>query len=372
MAMDDSGPLDEVLAALLGRHRAVLTPPPHALIRSDQLVLRTADVPAALRRWMGAAVPVVPGLWRVPVVPATGADVLSLLGDGGDRVAPVHLLQAAPRLRGGPADMPEPLETALPDPPAPASGARRVVVAVLDTGVAPHRWFRGRAWFEDLPDDRLEVLDADHDARLDVLAGHGTFVAGILAQHAPGAELQIVRLLGSDGVCDELDLVVALHRLPPVDLVNLSLGCHTWDDHPSAALAEVVSSLDAPVVAAAGNDATDRPFWPAALPSVVAVGALDAAGEGPARFTNRGDWVDACAIGEHVASSFVDLAGAADSFARWSGTSFATPVVVAAIARELAAGSGSAREAANALLARGRKHDGLGAVVRTASDRSTL
>lgn len=341
----------------------MVTPAPETLIRADRLVLRGPDVPAPLRPWVGPAVSVAPDLFGLPLLTGVGADVLSLLGDGGDRVAPVHLMHAAPRLRGGPADAPEPLGTALPDPPAPASGARRVVVAVLDTGVAPHRWFRGRPWFENLTDSSREVLDANHDARLDVLSGHGTFVVGVLAQHAPDAELAVVRLLGSDGVCDELDLVAALHRLPPVDLVNLSLGCHTWDDSPSIALAEAVDSLDALVVAAAGNDATERPFWPAALPSVVAVGALDAAGRQAAPFTNRGDWVDACAVGEHVASAFVDLAGGTEAFARWSGTSFAAPVVVGAIARSLAAGKGSAREVAHGMLAAGRRHDGLGTVI---------
>lgn len=328
-------------------------------------MLRAPDVPAALRRWLGPAVAIVPGLWRVPLVPGAGTDVLSLVGEAGGEVAPVHLLQAAPRLRGGPADSPRPTIAPLPDPPAPSAAGRRTTVAVMDTGVAPHRWFRGRPWFENLTEDRLEVLDADHDDRLDVLAGHGTFVAGVLAQHAPDAELEIVRLLGSDGVCDELDLVAALHRLPPVDLVNLSLGCHTWDDQPSAALSDAIDSLDALVVAAAGNDATERPFWPAALPSVLAVGALDGTGREVAPFTNRGDWVDACAIGEHVASSFVDLAGGTDAFARWSGTSFATPVVAAAIARALATGPGSAREAADALLSKGHRHDGLGVVIPT-------
>ncbi|MGQ0467678.1 MAG: S8 family peptidase [Sporichthyaceae bacterium] len=336
--MANSGPMDEVLAALLGRHRVLLTPPPHALIRGDRLMLQGADVPRSLRSWAGPAVPAAPGLFRLPLLPGTGADVLSLVADGSGRVLPVHLMQATPRLRGGPADAPEPLSTPLPDPPAPTAVGRAVTVAVLDTGVARHRWFRGRAWFENLAPDRREVLDADRDARLDVLAGHGTFVAGLLAQHAPNAELEVVRLLGSDGVCDELELIAALHRLPPVDLVNLSLGCHTWNDQPSAPLAETVESLDALVVAAAGNDATDRPFWPAALASVVAVGALDASGQAPASFSNHGSWVDRWAVGEHVSSCFVDLAGGTEAFARWSGTSFATPLVVAALARALANG----------------------------------
>lgn len=369
--MDAPGPLGEILALLLARHRAVLTPAPHALIRADQVMLHgTRKIPASLTRWVGRAVPVTPDLYRLPLLGGSGATVLSVLGDAGDAaVAPVHLMQAAPRFRGGPATDPVALSDPPPAPPAPRPSARPVTVAILDTGIAQHPWFDDRPWFTELTKDRFEVLDADRDDRLDVLAGHGTFVAGILAQQAPDARLEIVRLLGSDGVCDEIDLVAALGRLPPVDVVNLSLGCHTWDDKASVALADAVDGLgaDTVVVAAAGNEAMTRPFWPAALPSVVGVGALNAAGTAAAEFSNRGEWVDACAVGEDVCGAFVDLDtdAATAIFARWSGTSFAAPAVASAIARSMAEQGSSVRAAAETVL-RGsgaRRVPGLGMAV---------
>jgi subtilisin family serine protease len=335
--------LPDVLQLLLARHRAVLTPPPHALIRADQVMLHGDALPAALGRWVGDRVPGAGNVSRLPLLP--GVDVLDLLTDlpSDTAVAPVHLMQAAPRFRGGPAGAAETLDVALPAPPSTGSG-RPVTVAVLDTGIARHPWFTDRPWFAEVRGDQFEVLDADHDERLDTLAGHGTFVAGIVLQHAPDARIVVVRLLGSDGVCDEVDLITALHRLPPVDIVNLSLGCHTWDDRPSVALTAAVDALGSAitVVAAAGNDGESRPFWPAALPSVVAVGALNADGTAPAEFSNRGDWVDTAAIGADVRGPFVSLTddGAA-AFARWSGTSFAAPAVSGAIARALARGEPS-------------------------------
>ena len=360
--MDLPGPLEDIVALLLARHRAVLTPPPQALIRADQLMLQgDGTVPALVRRWVGDPVPVVPGLARLPLSAGTGTDVLSLLADlgSGGAVAPVHLVQAAPRFRGGPATPPQQLSTPLPDPPAPDADARPVTIAVLDTGITRHPWFTDRPWFADLTSNQFEVLDADHDARLDVLAGHGTFVAGIVAQQAPDARIAVVRLLGSDGVCDEVDLIVALHRLPPVDVVNLSLGCYTYDDRASAALTAAVERFgsDTTLVAAAGNDADCRPFWPAALPGVVAVAALDSAGTGPAAFTNRGDWVDACAVGEDVCGAFVSLADPEHaSFARWSGTSFAAPAVSAAIARTMGEAGARGHDAAATVLAEQDTH----------------
>ncbi|HUF99832.1 MAG TPA: hypothetical protein VMM60_17020, partial [Ilumatobacter sp.] len=61
----------------------------------------------------------------------------------------------------------------------------------------------------------------------------------------------------------------------------------------------------------------------------------------PAAFTNYGPWVDACAPGVGIVSTFFDLGDQArldggdfDGWAIWSGTSFAAPVVAASIAWE--------------------------------------
>ena len=60
-------------------------------------------------------------------------------------------------------------------------------------------------------------------------------------------------------------------------------------------------------VAAAGNQGTCRPFFPAALPEVIGVGAVSAAGR--TWFSNFGGWVDACAPGVDVISTFFRLRG---------------------------------------------------------------
>ena len=109
-------------------------------------------------------------------------------------------------------------------------------------------------------------------------------------------------------------------------------------------------------MASAGNDATCRPTYPAALRGVVGVGAIGP--YGPAPFTNYGPWVRACAPGVDIVSWFFTEydgsetapAGLPDpdrfrSWARWSGTSFAAPMVVAALAREMATYDVSAADA---------------------------
>ena len=131
------------------------------------------------------------------------------------------------------------------------------------------------------------------------------------------------------------------------DVIVMSLGCYTLDDEPPP-LDQYLRELIRPdtlVVAAAGNAGSPRPQWPAALPNVVAVGAL--ASDGRAWFSNYGGWVDACAPGVDVRSTFFgtddspvadkiddDLVNEFRGWAAWSGTSFTAPKVAAVIADE--------------------------------------
>ncbi|WP_260615393.1 S8 family serine peptidase [Microbispora sp. KK1-11] len=145
-------------------------------------------------------------------------------------------------------------------------------------------------------------------------------------------------------------------------LENTTFGGHTFDDAPPLGLAEALTGFPA-VVACAGNTASSRPFWPAALPGVVAVGALD--GDARAGFSAYGPWVDVWAPGVGLVSSFLDY-GDFHGYAAWSGTSFAAAVVTGALARlcrEVPPG-----RAVRRLLDGGRRVANLGVVV-TSGDR---
>ena len=89
-------------------------------------------------------------------------------------------------------------------------------------------------------------------------------------------------------------------------------------------------------MAAAGNEGSCVEQYPAALASVIGVAGLGPTG--PAEWSNYGPWVDACAPGTDIVSSFFakfdgDLpringidSDDFDQWATWSGTSFAAPV----------------------------------------------
>ncbi len=249
--------------------------------------------------------------------------------------------------------------------PAPSGGqyqpasapAGRAKVAIIDTGIAAEP--RADGWLRDIPrDGNVDPLDSlplpAGDGYLDFDAGHGTFVAGIVQHVAPDAEIKVYRAIGSDGIAPEIQ--VACEMIQAVkdgaQILNLSLGCQTQDNVPPIAIRaalDVISELEREqdrevlIVAAAGNYADTTPCWPAAFRRVVSVAAL-ASDMQPAQWSTRGFWVTCSTIGQGLHSTFVEgrespLADQVphdfgpDSWAIWSGTSFAAPQLTGALAR---------------------------------------
>jgi hypothetical protein len=244
--------------------------------------------------------------------------------------------------------------------PGPVPSPR---VVVIDTGVSAEQrtdgWLSGLATTDNL--DKLNGLPLDE--YLDLGAGHGTFVTGIIQQIAPDTDIRVRQLLDSSGVGAETAIGQAIVEVPRdgAQIVNLSFGTVTPDDQPpqvlaSALRAAIATSPDILFVCAAGNFADERPCWPGAFAGVaefednvvsVAALALDADGQNAegAKWSSRGEpWITCSTLGQGVVSTYVigqeipqppplrqDTFGN-DSWAVWSGTSFAAPQIVGAIA----------------------------------------
>lgn len=280
---------------------------------------------------------------------------------------------------GPPQPVPEPLAAA--DFIGPLAGEQLARVTVLDTGYIrtepPHAALdarvssvagvhldRGRPpqWAPDLPDE----ITTDREGRLHGIVGHGTFVAGLIAHLCPAAALTVVGQRDEDVSIDgtptrrlyasEAALAHSLLTHADADVLQVGFAFPTLDDHPSIPFAhvmDVLSGPDAPrrgvaVVAPAGNESSARPHWPAALPGVIGVAATNRRGRSRARFSNWGAWLECCARGEDVVSTYIHWSGPVEGerideierfagWARWDGTSFAAPKVSAAIARLVAA-----------------------------------
>ena len=134
---------------------------------------------------------------------------------------------------------------------------------------------------------------------------------------------------------------------------------------------------DVVFVAAAGNDGSRQPFWPAAFDWAISVGATDLGGTRRPLFSNFGPWVNVSAPGEGLVNAFAvgdyvcnegGLKGKPRTFkglARWSGTSFAAPMVAGMIAARMSGTGRKAPEAADELMriASANSHPGIGPVL---------
>ncbi|MET7452556.1 S8/S53 family peptidase [Streptomyces sp. NPDC005574] len=241
-----------------------------------------------------------------------------------------------------------------------------------------------------------QIRETDDQGVLQQYVGHGTFIAGIVAAVAPNTDITVRNTLNDAGAVLESEFGAKLfeavdrHGWPEV----LSLSAGTSNGRTDGLLGmdafmEELRDQRTLLVAAAGNNASATPFWPAAyadLPDyqdvVLSVGALRSDGEFGACFSNHGGWVKAYAPGERLISSLTGFEapvpyvyhhstydacrfgfayhctcqypphtgllsedGTAatpdqvlfDGFAYWSGTSFATPVVAGMIAAHMTA-----------------------------------
>lgn len=198
---------------------------------------------------------------------------------------------------------------------APGGGAG-VNVAVLDSGLLQ---VSSGAWHPDLAANVSDIMrdyidggvPADPGSSVGGDVFHGTHVAGTVAAVvndtgsggvAYGAGLVPVRVLGEGGTGSSADLVAAINWLvagsggqPYADVVNMSLGgLPRIPDLEQAIAAGVDKGMV--FVAAAGNSATSTLSYPAASPNVLAVSAVDGAGQ-LAGYSNFGSWIDLAAPG---------------------------------------------------------------------------
>ncbi|MGK5680857.1 S8 family serine peptidase [Actinoplanes sp. URMC 104] len=231
-------------------------------------------------------------------------------------------------------------------------GSARTIVAVLDSGVSPLPDLAGRL----LPGH--DFVNHDDDPADD--NGHGTMAATVIAaagRNGKGVDgvcwscrILPVKVLDAKGAGGYTGIALGIRYAADRGAAVISLSLGGSDDSPllrdAVAYAESRGAL---VVAAAGNRGVSTPHYPAAIPSVVAVGGVTPAGT-RYEWSNFGAWVDVTAPGCNQAQGPSGVVGP------YCGTSSATPFV-AGVAGLLASTdpAPSAAQVRTALLAsRGR------------------
>jgi hypothetical protein len=233
-----------------------------------------------------------------------------------------------------------------------------VIVAVIDTGIdRNHPDIKDHIW-TDPNEISGDSIDNDNDGLVDdvfgwnfldsnqdtmelrgsaqtSVAGHGTFIAGLIALIAPNARIMPIRAFSPDGVSDAFSVAQGIKYA--VDhgarVINLSFGS-TEDTpvmHDAVTYAHQRGVL---LVAAVGNEDKGNdtaPQFPANWSAeVMGIAALDNNNR-KASFSNYGTNVSVSAPGVNLISLYPELNNSPD-YATWSGTSFAAPLATASAA----------------------------------------
>ncbi len=154
--------------------------------------------------------------------------------------------------------------------------------------------------------------------------GHGTMTTGLIHLVAPNAKILPLKAFTSNGQGYVSNIVAALYYAVQhnANVVNMSFDVST----PSQALSQAISYANQSglvLVAAAGNESTSAPVYPAALNSSVMGIASTTDYDTRSTFSNYGStdvWI--AAPGEYVISTFPG-----GTYAAASGTSFSSPLV---------------------------------------------
>ena len=220
-----------------------------------------------------------------------------------------------------------------------------VTVAVIDTGIdTDHPEFAGRIseYSYNATEDKIVkdylLADGSYDWSLvEDEQGHGTAVAGVIGASMNNSAVvgvaPEVTLLVIKAECDEngmfkrsSDLVFGLYYAIERDVAVINMSFGTYGLNPFANATKLAYDSDIICIAAAGNDGTAAPCYPAADEYVFGVGALEEDGWGLATYSNYGENTDL------VAPGTVYTTKTGGKYGTMSGTSFASPITSGVLA----------------------------------------
>lgn len=234
----------------------------------------------------------------------------------------------------------------------PHTISNTVTIAVIDTGIyKDSNFFSGRTitsssrTFLKATVDGKETVEQIEDVSdtSTVTKGHGTHVAGIIADSTPdNVELMILKVFDENGVGPFSAILAAMIYAIEnnADVMNMSLGFSGLAEEDMSDFIPMDKVIDQayakgiPICAAAGNENADTATcYPACNDKVISVGAIN---ESEERWisnwktgSNYGKGLDFCAPGVDILSAYyISESGTI----RKTGTSMATPHIASEVA----------------------------------------
>ncbi|MDM7324464.1 MAG: S8 family serine peptidase [Thermus sp.] len=214
------------------------------------------------------------------------------------------------------------------------------LISILDSGILPPddmqaSLYRPQGVKLDVADDDADPTDGTATTE----RGHGLMVASVLGADTDnsrgmagvtwGGYIVPIKVF-KDGAntADTADIAkgVELARTLGAKVINLSMGGRNASDSILENAISQARASGAVIVAASGNDGGYGVLFPANLPGVIAVGAVDKSKK-RASFSACGPELDLVAPGVDVL-----VAGSGGDYEQASGTSFASPVVAGVVA----------------------------------------
>jgi thermitase len=218
-----------------------------------------------------------------------------------------------------------------------------IKVAIIDTGIdLQHPAFQGGLVAANEMWDYVgnDAVPQEEGVLGQGAYGHGTSVAGIVLQIAPKVKLLPLRVLGSNGSGDVINVAAAINRAVDfgAKVINLSLG----SDARSEAVATAIDAATAKgvfVISSSGNTANQSITFPASQANLdttttglfsLSVGSVNALDQ-KSTFSSFGAALELVAPGEVVYGPVP-----ANRLGAWSGTSMSAPMASGALALALA------------------------------------
>lgn len=240
-----------------------------------------------------------------------------------------------------------------------SQGQPSIVVAIVDNAVAiDHPDLVNQVFINtnEIPNDGIDndlngyiddyqgfdIANNDFNVRPDNnLMYHGTHVSGLagaqtnngigIASVGYGVKILPVKIsqadntpaFGYEGIVYAADM--------GADIINCSWGSTTGSQAEQDIINYAVSK-NCIIVAAAGNDNSENPTFPASLNNVIAVAATSGVSDSRLFSSNYGYWIDVCAPGGNILSTDYDTISQSYSYKQRNGTSMAAPLVSGTLA----------------------------------------